>query len=47
MYLYTVSIDLHEGPIRAESEEACLTIVNRLIREGSYTVMIVDTEDDE
>jgi hypothetical protein len=42
---YYISIDLNEAGIEAESEDQALTEANRQIKEGSYTLNIVDEEE--
>lgn len=45
MKTYYISIDLDSAGIEAKSEEEALKEANRQIKEGSYSLNIVDSDD--
>lgn len=47
MKKYYISIDLNVAGIEAKSEEEALRQANDLIKEGDYTLNIVDVDEDK
>lgn len=44
-YKYYFSVDLDVAGIEADSEEEALSIANQQIKDGSYTLNIVDKDE--